>query len=126
MEIFVRYETPDENGETRRQRNEKFDEITPDFEIPVEARYLWDWFFNIHDMMGARVYDGFCRSIPPSEYLAWAELTGTIVYQHEYDILTSMDAAFCREYNKELQNYRLRREEEIRLKTEEANKKVRR
>ncbi len=49
-----------------------------------------------------RVFDGVCRPIPPSEWIAWQTLTHHIVYPWEYDILAAMDVAFCEETDKEL------------------------
>lgn len=40
--------------------------------------------------------------IPPSEFRAWREITGNIVYPAEYAILCAMDVAYCDEMNKEL------------------------
>lgn len=45
-----------------------------------------------------------------TEILAWAELSGNVVYSWEYDILMSMDTEYCRETNLELEDMRAREE----------------
>jgi len=52
------------------------------------------------------VSDGVCAPIPPSEFLAWVQLTGNLVRGFEYDILSAMDLAFCSEMNSELKDFR--------------------
>lgn len=100
---------PDENGKTRRERNEEFDveELTPSYELDVCSSFYFDLYFEISDRL-RRVVEGFCSPIPPSEFVAWATLTNTVVYPWEYDILFKMDAAYCSEMNKELAAYRER------------------
>lgn len=106
----------DENGETRRERNAKFGiEESPSIDVPDEARYLWDWYFGLSRMI-QRITDGVCYGIPPSEYLAWAQIENVIVYEDEYVILRSMDAAFCDELNIEFTEYRKRQAEKIKRK----------
>lgn len=109
----VRYDTRDENGDTRRERNEKFNQShkTPDFEIPDHGFYLWEWYFDLSERL-RRVRDGVAERIPPTEYLAWAAMTGEIVYPWEYAILADMDVAFCDEMDKELADYRTRVEDQ--------------
>jgi len=107
----VRYEIPDEKGETRRELNARMNVAhTPPFIIPPEAKYIWDWYFSLHEKV-ARYREGCYHPIPPSEYLAWATLTGIIVYPWEYDIMMAMDAVFCDETNKEIENLRIRERE---------------
>lgn len=68
--------------------------------MPEAGEYLWDWYGDVSKRF-VRVRDGVCLPIPPSEWLAWRDLTGNIVYSWEFDILHSMDVAFCDETNKE-------------------------
>jgi hypothetical protein len=58
-----------------------------------------------------RVKDGVVYPIPPSEYIAWLQATGEIVYPTEYAILCAMDDAFCNEMGKELSDYNERSRE---------------
>jgi hypothetical protein len=82
--------------------------------VPPAGRYLWDWYFDLSDSL-RRVRNGACEPIPPSEFLAWREATGNIVYPSEYAILREMDGAYCDEMNKELSDYQEREAEKRRL-----------
>ena len=102
----MRYECEDEDtDETRREKNERLNLHTPVFIIPERGKYLWDWFHELNRAV-PRFYEGYCRRIPPSEYLAWCKMTRNIVYPLEYDILMAMDAIYCEETNKEITNKR--------------------
>jgi len=46
-----------------------------------------------------------------TEYIAWSKLTGNLVHSWEYDILMSMDKAFCIETNLEFAAERAKAEE---------------
>jgi hypothetical protein len=121
ISIYVRYELPNEKGETRRERNLKFEEYTPPFSIPESGVYLWRWYFSISDSL-RRVREGICEPIPPSEYIAWSHISGEIINHREQKILQRMDIAFCSEMNKELTDFRTRREEEQKAEIEKARK----
>ncbi len=128
MRVRVRYDLPDEKGGTRRERAESFGddvEQAPDFEVPTNGQYLWDWYFALSNRL-RRVHDGVCSPIPPSEFLAWCQASGTIVYPAEYDILAAMDDMFCEEMNKELRDYRTRQDEQRKMEMEAAKNKRRR
>lgn len=107
----MRYDTKDETGETRRERNDKHAMNSPVFEVPVEGIYLWQWYQEISSTV-RRINEGLCGPIHPSEWLAWTRMTGNIVNHVEYDILTAMDRTFCDETNVELENLNIRRQEE--------------
>lgn len=70
-------------------------------------RYLWAWFTTLSDCT-PRIRNGVCSRIPPTEFQAWKEASGIIVYPVEYAILCAMDRAFCVEMNKELAAYQER------------------
>ena len=99
----VRYDQPDENGNTRRERNEQFgqDHLTPELELDEVAQHYLNLYYRLSNRL-KRVEDGNCSPIPPSEFLAWVTLTGVIVLPWEYDMLSQMDLAFCEEMNAEL------------------------
>lgn len=122
IRIYVRYETKNEKGETRRERNENVNELTPKFIIPFAGMYLWDLYFSVSDSL-TRIKDSICHPIPPSEFKSYCELTETIVYPHEYDILRKMDSMFCSEMNKELQDYQTRQHEAQKREVEAAKNK---
>lgn len=102
--VYVRYDLPDENGEHRRERNERHNAPCPDLNIPECGEYLWDWYWEVSDGL-RRISDGVCSPIPWSEFFHWAQVTQTIVHAREYAILRAMDAVFCEETNTELQAY---------------------
>jgi hypothetical protein len=58
-----------------------------------------------------RVRGGVCEPLPPSEFEAWATMSGNIVYPREYAILRAVDRAFCAETNAELADYQARQRE---------------
>ena len=99
-----------ENGETRRERNEAFGIGSPEVKIPPHGAYLLEWYFDLSDSL-RRIRDGVAEPIPPSEFEACKHATGQIVYPSEYAILRAIDAVFCSETNKELQAYRARLDE---------------
>lgn len=107
VRIYVRYDLPDENGEHRRERNERHNMPVPETTIPDHGVYLWDWFWQCSDGL-KRIDEGVCAPIPWSEFFHWAQVTQTIVHANEYAILRAMDAAFCEETNVELQAYQER------------------
>jgi hypothetical protein len=103
--------TPDEKGQTRRERNDQFGEPSPPLIVPQSGLYLWEWYFDLSDSL-RRVRNGICEPFPPTEYIAWRAATGNIVYAHEYAILRAMDGAYCAEMNVELADYRARQKAE--------------
>lgn len=105
--MHVRYDTRNEDDETRRERNARFDVESPELVIPDAGHHLWEWYFDMSARL-RRVRDGACEPIPPSEFQAWVASTGQIVYPSEYAILGEMDLAYCDEMNKELDDYRAR------------------
>lgn len=101
----------DENGETRRERNERFGHSSPEIEIPEAARHLWEWYFDLSRRL-RRVRDGACEPIPPSEFMAWKAATRNVVHPHEYAMLCQMDVAYCDEMGMEIGAYYERKREE--------------
>ena len=73
--------------------------------------YLWEWFEEISESV-SRTREGTCHPIPPSEFLAWATMTGRIVWPSEYAILRAMDRTFCSAMNVEFEEYRARKQAE--------------
>lgn len=75
---------------------------TPEFEIPPQGIYLWEWFGQLCSSVHRIDFNGNYCVIGPSEILAWSELTKNLITPSEYDILTSMDMVYCSEQNKEV------------------------
>ncbi len=86
--------------------------------VPDAGRYIWEWYFDLSDGL-RRVRDGAAEPIPPSEFQAWREATGNIVYPREYAILRAMDREYCAGLNSELSDYNARKEAE---RAQEADK----
>lgn len=116
VRVRVRYDTRREDGSTRRELHQRLVDdgstvvdLAPEPRIPLGGEHLWNWYFDLSDRL-QRVRDGICSPVPPTEFRAWVQNTGEIVYPSEYAILGSMDVAFCDEMNKELADYRVRQE----------------
>lgn len=116
MRVYARYDLEDDKGDTRRQRNERVGIESPVFEIPENGIYLWEWFNELSSSV-FRNADGYYHLIPPSEYKAWSELTGSLIRPEEYAILRAMDIAFCNELNADIKALQIR-------KTEEQNRRL--
>lgn len=100
---------PNENGQTRRERYLEMEEVAeaPPLIIPETGRYIWDWFFDLRGSI-RRVRDNVCEPYPPTEFLAWATMSGAIVRAREWVILRAMDGAYCEAMNAELVAYQER------------------
>ena len=97
---------PDENGETRRERNKRFGKKDgePDFSLSPECLYIWSWYWTISARV-RRVRDGVAEPITPAVFLGWCEASDTIISPVEYGILCAMDDVFCEEMNLELKAF---------------------
>lgn len=123
IRIYVRYDTPNQKfpveGEkgmvmlSRREYYPRFDREAPPLEIPPRGMYLWEWYMDLSSKV-RRIHEGVCGAIPPTEFMAWRDLTGHIIYPWEYDMLSAMDVAFCDELNKELEAKRAAQQDEAR------------
>lgn len=101
---------PDEHGETRVERNERFgqSDLTPDKPIlEHSALTLWEWFWNISQSV-QRVRQGAAIRISPADFIHWQKLTGVNLHPSEYDVLKSVDQAYCIAMNMELEAFRER------------------
>lgn len=116
VRVYTRYDLPNDKNQTRRERNESIDIYTPPFEIPVDGFYLWSWFTELNDSIFRIDFNGYYYCIPPSEIMAWSNLTKNYLYPEEYDILQAMDKTFCKEMNLDINAKRARDEEERKQK----------
>jgi hypothetical protein len=96
IRLIVRYETKDEAGETRRQRNERFGfaDRNPVIEPPEGAEHLLEWFMSLSER---RSY-GYSGPNPISfmDISAWCSLTGERPSREEVAAILKMDSAFLR------------------------------
>jgi hypothetical protein len=110
--VRVRYDTPNEKGVTRRERNAAagFDDRSPTLRIPEFGEHLWELYQSLSEST-VRVVEGICRPIPPETIDTYLKLSGTIIGPTDFRILQSMDKAFCETVNSELNDFRIREKE---------------
>lgn len=72
-----------------------------------------------------RVKDSVCFPLTPSEILAWSEISGTIINTPEFEILRTMDKAYCSETRVELKAYNERLEDERKRELEQRQRRRR-
>lgn len=87
---------PDENGETRRERNARFEEPSPDLDLPEAGAHVWEWFWEI----SARRRSG-PEALSYAEVGEWQRLTSTQVRPEEVEMLMKMDNAYLAEVREE-------------------------
>lgn len=99
----VRYYTPDENEETRAQRNIRFGRSIPEIIIPPRGLHVWEWFFDAVELKSDH-----CEITTSKDWLAWQEITGAIIHAREWRILRDMDKAYVIEMRKERRDLQVR------------------
>jgi hypothetical protein len=104
IRVRVRYDTPDEKGETRRERNPRFGVTSPEIIEPVGGEYLLDWYDELTSGT-LRVSESNVNPISWREFQAWVDVTGKIVWPFEFEILREMDKAYCDEMGIEIAAY---------------------
>ncbi|MBZ3690984.1 phage tail assembly chaperone [Phyllobacterium calauticae] len=92
MKLRVRYELPDENGETRRERNTRFNADSPIITIEDTIQYLWDWFWEMSDSRSSGMNGP--NPISHQDLMAWCQFSGNILLREEWRILTAMDNTY--------------------------------
>lgn|GEM_PF-909392 len=83
---IVRYDMADEKGETRRQRNERFEIATPDVDLPDEGAHVWAWFWDL----SARRRAG-PEALSFSDVGDWQRLLQLDLLPQEVGMLMAMD-----------------------------------
>lgn len=106
MSNEARYDTPDKNGETRRQLNERFEVESPRVRPPQQGRYLWDWYSDASSTR--RTDNGNPQLLTPLEWQAWADINGEMVRKEEFGVLMQMDRAFVFALRKEINDQHAR------------------
>ncbi|WP_420465624.1 phage tail assembly chaperone [Panacagrimonas sp.] len=100
---YVRYETANPDGETRREYNARFkqDHVTPDPpEIPDVVWHVWEWFWTLcrRRLQGP-------QPLTHSEVRAWRDNTLTPVTPEEIEMLFAMDDAWLTQSGIELREH---------------------
>ena len=118
VRVRTRYETPGPKGETRRERNERFSQESPPFDVPEDGQYIWDWFYDIIET-GDRIIQGEPIPFSHIELKAWSENMRELVEPSEFKILIDMSNTWCDAMFDELENARevLKKEAEAKAKT---------
>lgn len=119
--MLIRYSTVGTDGITREERNERFDQPNPEWDIPEEGLYLWDWYFEAAKGTN-RILDGVAQPVEWEEFRAYVETNDILIYPFEYAILRDMDTAYVSATNEELNLTA----DELRAKAEAEAKKMRR
>lgn len=95
VRYHIRYNSQDENGETRAERNARFDraDLTPpEPEVPWQFEHVWSWFWEISGQRASGV-DG-AGPIAWRDIADWSRLTGNELQPEELRMLIDMDVAF--------------------------------
>ncbi len=107
LRIQARYDTPDQNGETRRERNARFGVSSPaPLRVNQKGRYLWEWFISASAFR--EYHDGQPRYITPDQWKFWAEINSVEVRLEEFKVLVKMDRAYIPALIAELSDQRQR------------------
>lgn len=126
VRVYARYDLPNEKGETRRERNLRFDYgKSPEVDIPSGGEYLWDLFATLSTVIHRVDFNGYYYSFPPSEILAWCELANVDITSGEYEIISAMDNVFCKEINEDRSAAYSRKLDEQKQEMEKKSKRRR-
>lgn len=68
-------------------------------ELPGLVGYIWDWYQDIRSMVSGNGLAP-CK-IPPSEYIAWCELTFNYITPFEFKLLRAIDTMVVAQWMKE-------------------------
>lgn len=102
--MTVRYDMADENGETRRERNARFEEEAPEVDVPDEGMHVWAWFWSL----SARRHSG-PEPIAFCELSAWSRQMQVDVTPDEIEMLMAMDDAYLKAVHEEQEAARERK-----------------
>jgi hypothetical protein len=102
VRVFVRYETPDHENKTRRERNHAFGQESPPLEIPENGSHLWAFFLELNQARQERYLFSF------QEIDAWMRLTGNRLLRQEIRIIKAMDVAYINQLNQEIEDTKAR------------------
>lgn len=94
--LTVRYDMADESGETRRQRNARFEQVTPDVDVPEQGEHVWQWFWELSDRRKSGP-----EAINHADVDAWQRLGAHDVLPEEVAMVMAMDDAYMRAVREE-------------------------
>ena len=98
MEFAVRWNTPNDKGETRSEEWARFRQEAPEQpEIPHNVLHVWQWFFDLSSQRHSGP-----EALTWADFEAWARLTGEEPTQQEWRMLVAMDRAYLKAVRREL------------------------
>lgn len=99
--MWVRYETPGANGETRREFNARYGKSSPALPSVRDAdAYLLRWFWQINS---ARQWNGMHpQALTFGAVLDWARCYAVAPWTEEVQVLKGMDAVYCEALTEEI------------------------
>lgn len=101
---------PDENGETRRERFDRFKpkhaEPPPEIEPPPDGDHVWEWFWELSPRRKSGP-----EPLSYAEIGEWQRLTGVEVRREEVEMLMRMDDAFIEAVRQEQRDAAIRAQE---------------
>lgn len=95
VKYHIRFNAKDQNGETRAERNARFDmehETPPEPEIPWLFEHVWGWFWEISGQRQSGMNGA--DPIAWRDIAEWSRLTGNEPSPEELRMLLEMDATF--------------------------------
>lgn len=103
MAVLVRYDTPDETGESRREKNERFrmGHLNPPAEPVVEGGERIEavfWRLSRFRSQGM----GGPEPLQPLAVHGWRAVTGRYLSLQEIEIIFDLDAAYLTAYRREM------------------------
>lgn len=106
--LKAKYDTPGYNGETRRERNERFEqsEHSPEIEIPENGETLWFYFWELIET-GLRINDSSAVPLSHVEIRAWIDNYHIEIQPYEIRILFHMSKYWANGTNEEIEYYNI-------------------
>jgi len=81
----------DENGETRRQRNARFEAESPELQVPDAITHVWEWFWQL----SGRRHSG-PEALTFADVGEWSRLLQIDLLPEEVQMLLAMDDQYLR------------------------------
>lgn len=88
----MRYETPNFDGETRRERNTRFGQPTPEAEPVVGGDYILSCFWEVSRYRD--LSENGQQPLKPIDVLNWEQFTGNVLNRYERQIILDIDQAY--------------------------------
>ena len=116
----IRWQMPDENGETRAEYFTRFNQShkIPDApELPANVEDVWEWLNEISSQRHSGP-----EALTWADFKAWADLTATDVSPDEIRMLVAMDRAYRVAVGEVQKEQMKRRQEDAKMRREMKKK----